>query len=491
MNPSPEKNRSDVIRWIDYSMIALVSISCLQYVRSTCRNFAEISVQFSFLDFPVFIGEFVLALCLVFLIIRTILANTKPNYWHGVVFLYALFILTKAFFGYKQWGPLALRDAALFYYVMFAVVGFVSYRKEMFSGWMTFIFYAALFWLSFDGKQHEHWVFPRLFIGLALAWRISDRRWGLFMAMGILLTTPYQYFLEASRALFLGNFVAVVFLSMAVPWIVPEKFRLKILASTVVLASLLGAYSFCFSNSSQVKGLFATKELNTILMEARESIRVKQATFQPADLGRPKVYNPNTTMTVETKTQPEHNLENISPPDERGKVSSSSGMKHGNSAFRIFIWEDARDELLTNKPVFGFDFGKPFRSPKIEMVRWALDEWTRDGWIAMHNSYLNIVFRAGLVGVVLICVLVWFYAWAVRMFIRSRSLAGLLLCASLLVPLVAAFFSVTLELPYSAIPIWTLFGMMLALARQSGRQENFCCNKLNTPVLKHAHTHRS
>src|SRR3989338_3000275 len=97
------------------------------------RSLAEVNVQFAFLDFPVFIGEIVLLLCLIIAAVKWAVERPKFNRWHIFLLGYFLFILYKAFTGYLHGGALAFRHAALFYYFVFAVFGFYFFNKQFFS----------------------------------------------------------------------------------------------------------------------------------------------------------------------------------------------------------------------------------------------------------------------------------------------------------------------------------------------------------------------
>jgi hypothetical protein len=124
------------------------------------------------------------------------------------------------------------------------------------------------------------------------------------------------------------------------------------------------------------------------------------------------------------------------------------------------------EEFLTEKPfLFGFSFGRPQRSRSIEVLGWASGEWSRDGWIAPHNSFLHFIYRGGMIGLGVIVLMLWFLARMLLVFASARSLSGGCLVSALIFGLVMANFSVFLELPYTAIPFWALFGLTWAFAR--------------------------
>jgi len=141
-----------------------------------------------------------------------------------------------------------------------------------------------------------------------------------------------------------------------------------------------------------------------------------------------------------------------------------------NAIFRLFIWRDMLVDLVYEKPVLGFgfgrSFGKPFRSKSLEIMHWGDNDWGRDGWIAAHNSYLHIIYRTGIIGVLLILSILGTLFMMIKKFIQVQSFTGVLLCSIIINWFVAANFLVTFEMPYTAIPIWSLFGMTFAYYKQ-------------------------
>lgn len=460
-----------IVRWIDYALMVVLSFFCMMYIENTGKLFAERHIQFSFLNFPIFIGEFLLMGCSVLLMVRMLLAKVRLNKWHVIVALYFCFVLIKAFWGYAYHGPLAFRDAALFYYFFFAVIGYYCYRPEFFKWWMILIYFWALLWFFFGGHFNDWWLMPRIFLALVLAYKFPDRRVGILIAAGVLFLTPYKYFLDTSRAIILGNFVSLAFLFGAAVSLVDRKKRGVCLISSTIIVVLLGVYIFNFSGNRHAQGIFALDKLRIFYEETEGIIQEKKATFRKPELTGVLVYNPEATQHLpdeEVGASPVAGSVAATPAQSSAQtaVPSMVGMKLGNSVFRLLIWRDAKKDLLGQKPVFGFDFGRPFRSDSLEIMRWGVDDWQRDGWIAMHNSYLNIVYRSGMVGIVFIIAAWSVFVYLVKVFIRLKSIVGLLLCAGLLIPLTAAYFSVTLELPHSAIPIWTFYGLVLAYANR-------------------------
>jgi putative copper export protein len=119
-------------------------------------------------------------------------------------------------------------------------------------------------------------------------------------------------------------------------------------------------------------------------------------------------------------------------------------------------------ELISNRSVWGVGLGRPQRSPSIEILNWGHSEWSRDGWITAHNSFLHMIYRAGVIGLGMIVLMGWTIFYLARQFLRRDSVAGIMLVATLLYWIGLANFLVVLELPYMAIPFWSLFGLTAA-----------------------------
>jgi len=148
------------------------------------------------------------------------------------------------------------------------------------------------------------------------------------------------------------------------------------------------------------------------------------------------------------------------------------GVAHNNALFRIFIWKDMLRQLKEERPLLGFDFGKPFRSKNLEVLNWGTLDWTRDGWITAHNSYLHIIYRAGIIGILFILTIFLLLFLMIKKAMKQKSITGILLCGILINWLVATSFLVFLELPYNAVLFWSFFGMTFAYLMSSQRGTN-------------------
>ena len=163
------------------------------------------------------------------------------------------------------------------------------------------------------------------------------------------------------------------------------------------------------------------------------------------------------------------NLQESSPKDlsVEDKINEGSLEKsYINILFRLFIWRDMWVELYETRSILGVGFGKPQRSKSIEILKWATTEWWRDGWITPHNSYIHMIYRAGLIGLIVILGFIFIFIQLLKDFLYFRSLKGILCLSALLYWMVMANFLLIFEFPYHAILFWSLFGMTYAYAQE-------------------------
>ena len=136
-----------------------------------------------------------------------------------------------------------------------------------------------------------------------------------------------------------------------------------------------------------------------------------------------------------------------------------------NTRWRLAAWGDMLREIF-KRPLFGWGFGKPFRSPTVE---WLYEHLPEEGWIDPHNSHLNIAYKTGIIGLsVFLLIIIRFFVRTTRLLRRMRRddkiklyIMGLLACCVHI--LVLALFMVVLEGPYLGAFLWIAMGLILAL----------------------------
>jgi hypothetical protein len=621
---------SRIDRGIDLVGLGSIGIICFCY-SLFWSNFAEIHIALPFLDFPIFVGEILLFECVILLALKWWSAKTRLTYKHYLFLLYVGWVMFRAIYGYFEWGPLALRNAALFYYPFFAVIGYNFYRSSFFNQkTITILFIIFLITKIAMGINLVcYYLTPYFILAIVLILKMKER-WVKYVALGALLFLfSYKDFLQGSRSFLVANFVILLFLFFSyVLGILKARGSIKILS--LVLFFLASVFVFLkFAPADKVRSLTTPQR---IIQQIQEYDQIAQTRRKWAILAPPisvKFYNPNygsfIPSNLEKQKDSAHFLRNqirivyeeakekfgrsevlkvsgetpgetvknfsgkepefliyntidvfqkevmetienqtlevvqtcenfIATEKEESILKSKSqsyiqatmekkrsiekeifslgeenreeaallskeldhitnvavvtlakqeeiikeaGLEFGitdellneqensrsmgegingdrkvrerglrteyvNIVFRVLVWRDMVQEIIKERAWFGFSFGKPQRSASIENSAIAAGEWGRDGWIAPHNAFLHMIYRAGILGFLAILSIFIALFSMIRGFIRKKSFEGLLLSSILIYWLVLASFLVVLELPYQAITFWSLFGMTFA-----------------------------
>lgn len=588
-------------RVIDRTGLLAIGIFCLCY-SIFWSSFAENHITVPFLNFPIFVGEILLAVCMILLAFKWKVTGFRFNPWYYFLGAYVGWITIKALGGYFVFGPLAFRNAALFYYPLFAVISYHFFSKEYFSqraiAVLLIIFLLAKISVGFI----KYFFFPYFALSLILILRIEQRwlRYGACLVLPCLF--PYKTFFHGSRSFLLGNIAAFLFLTPSFIFgilNVEKKYKVYFL---LVMMAILGLGILKFSRSArQIESLMTPVRFMEKFKEYDAFIQRQKKEFKPQEL-KAQLYNKNSINFInkalgrveDTKAQGqqeevsvqdamaligrkldamieetvakkdifedvtlkdtvdvaaevmkeqkkmlleviggegnkdvlkkkqqimeisqrfkeifknehtikggiagsgktngedsirekkalEHLIRDVKESlaeqaeivlegvtDVRSAVTSSPrtlNEEQGNMLFRIFIWRDMLSELAQEKPLFGFSFGKPQRSLSIEILDQARGEWTRDGWITPHNVFLHVIYRAGIIGVIIIAGFFIVLFSLTKEFIQKRVATGLLLVSILIYWIVVASFLVVLELPYQAVPFWALFGIALSYSK--------------------------
>jgi O-antigen ligase len=142
-----------------------------------------------------------------------------------------------------------------------------------------------------------------------------------------------------------------------------------------------------------------------------------------------------------------------------------------NGAWRIDYWAYLSRKTLHN-PVFGAGFGRPANFHWDGNVYDSRNGVDVESVSPPHNSFMNLLYRTGLLGFAALLVLLWI---AVRTFLRqlraTRTPDLVALLALFAFICVVAFLNVALEGPYMAMFFWTVVGLMLTLPVLLGGEE--------------------
>lgn len=513
------KSTSDIEIWTSRLGIGLILMYCI-FASVFTSSFAEIHVKPGFLPFPIFIGELLMLFCLPLMAWIVLKGKVFSAKTLTLFACYFGWVVVKALINYSQDGALTFRNAALFYYPVFALFGYCFYRKAKITRqfWLVLAFAVAAIIFFKWMFVWFWWTYILLLIIVLFNLRSNLWRWlgCIFLCIVVLFSAEYLY--KGPRAHFVSVFCAVFFLAVYYGIVLFK--RMKVAQLIILLGSfilfVLGFFIFANKNAVSslisIKGICEAYELRDRLYQAKkDSYRDKPLQIvlynpdqeEAAKRIKREHVDSNTPLVdlLEDKIQKvsqtsEIRQENVVPDtfqkeavrqdqnvsEQDGKIlvdiKQNKLLKNvlvsnlredrdieedkGNIVFRLFIWRDMAIEMLQERAWWGFSFGHPQRSRSLEVLHWGESEWGRDGWITAHNSFFHIIYRAGILGALLIGVLFYLIAGLIKFFFSKSSMEGSFLVSGLIYWLVLSNFFVILELPYNAIVFWTLLGVSFA-----------------------------
>ncbi|MBF0570633.1 MAG: hypothetical protein HQL12_02055 [Candidatus Omnitrophica bacterium] len=481
------------------------------------RSFAKIYLEFSFLSVPVFVGEILLLFCLLLLVCYCIKYRSQFKPTHFFVLIYPLWVAFKSLVGCHHWGSLAFRHAALFYYPFFFIIGFIFFNRYFFTKNALLSLIAMIVGVFACRHYDSYWTVTLACLGFILILALKEKKLIIFTSLILIIVIPYYFLFKTARMMFVSNTASLLIIMAGLLFLWETKFYIKAAVFIfILLAVSFGFYKFfilgesgrIFSSPGQIvenfrkmdrdvqeKGkLFKMAPLQVKLFHQDGKIKKKVLTkwcslnyesFEQMPANSVTLDETNIGDDALRKSSAGHEvLSGSNASNEASKkinaeneISRQANILHmqeeiisdANINFRIFIWRDMFVDWKARKLLMGMDFGKPFRSPCLEMMHWAETEWSRDGWIEPHNSYFNILYRGGVIGLILVGSIWGSLFWFIKLAFCRRSWILILLAAILLNWMVAANFLLILELPYTAIPFWSLAGMAFAYAYENIR----------------------
>ena len=259
-----------------------LGLICLLY-STLFRDFAELNIQLPGLNFPIFVGEIFFGIYLLVLLSQARRFFVPLKLWHIAFFLYGVWILDNALRGYLTYGPLAFRNAALFYYSFFAVIGFFLYRQEVFSQRVVIFILSVLLAAKLIVGINNFYIYPCLILSIILFLKIENR-WVRLLFLIPLIYIPVRnlnaqthffggFFFIGARARVIGHILAFLFLSVVFA-LTFSKFKNKrrwVIFSGAVF--LIAVSIFQFADPTTLKSLTHFDELSRMYHETEEIIR--------------------------------------------------------------------------------------------------------------------------------------------------------------------------------------------------------------------------
>lgn len=271
----------------DINLIGLVSIGLFSYVYSIfASNFAEVYFQPSFLDFPIFVGEFLLAFCVLLFLIRIKIFGFAFTRRYIVLGIYVVWMLLMAFRGYHSFGPLAFRNAALFYYPLFAVFGYVFYSKKLFTHPYFLLLPFLLGGTLVVGVVNAYFWIGYIILFTIIALRFKGRRlkWiCIYLMVGFILFNRHILF-GGNRSHLMGFIASFIFIVVYMLAIL-ARFRLAYkVAAFVVMLVVLGLGILKFSDRNAVKSIVVPLPLIEVFKEYDAVVKAKKDDFSECEL---------------------------------------------------------------------------------------------------------------------------------------------------------------------------------------------------------------
>jgi len=450
------------------------------------RVFAEINIRFASIDLPIFISELLLAFAFgitLFLNIKQVFS--KPYAKKLIILAFIVFVLWKAFKGYLDFGTLSFRNAALFYYSFFGIISYHLYNKKYFSQLIIIIIVLVSVIMKSVFAITPYYLFLFVMLGIALSLKSENKVIRILLILCALII-PRQYhesvfgfafFFEGGRGRVLGHIISLISLTTFLfPLLIKNKIR-RIVMILVVILSIFSAF-IIFADKSSIISMISVKKCFSGYLALKEEIKAKEGDFVFQNLTT-KLFNKSvedarvssgsSNLIIEgmdvKKEITDRLVSNLNIAQDFDKIDNqyrNLGTAFSNIYFRIFIWQDMIKELINEKAWFGVSFGKPQRSKSIEILDWATSEWKRDGWITPHNSFLHMIYRAGIVGLLFVIFIFSTVFKLIKTFIFYKDYTGIFIMSIFVYWLTISNFLVFLEFPYNAIPFWTLLGLTIA-----------------------------
>ncbi len=448
--------------------------------------FAKLHVDLPVVKLPLFIGEVVFFICA--LIFFLLLENKKKwlssvsKSWGLLVF----YILTMIALTSQQWFGLSLRNAAMLYYAFFALFIFTALNICRFNELGLRMLFGISVLVCFFISPDSYFRYSFIVLCLFALLRMQKSRTRLMLVLLLVVCSHPDNLFAGARTSLVSALAALLFLiSASVGYLLPLPLRWRLTGFCFCIVLVLGV-SWFKGDHNGIMSILSPQ--GVIERYNKVNQQIKQSKYVPQPL-MAKMYNPYAYGTSDVNSgkvdasvrvadnppdvsketagnlpsRDQNTPSHLSLPspnnEEEGDQYRSLAVAYNNMLFRILIWRDMIAEVWHKKAWLGLGFGYPQRSMSIEAMDWASIEWRRDGWITPHNLFLHLVYRCGVVGIILIVLLVGWVWRKSALFLRVRCYEGVLLISALIYWLVAAQILVVLELPYYAIPFWLMVGL--------------------------------
>ena len=397
------------------------------------RDFADL--HFSIGPLPIYVGEMLLLGALPWALTRIQPSHVARNAFFVALFAWMGYCALRLLAGGLAYGIDALRDSAIWYYGLFAIVGYVVWQSLSRSAWMRYFgfLFGALLVLTVASFASES-------LDLPLKVPRED-------VLAATLLAAANFFLLALRS---ARFTALRLIasSVAIGLMLPLEVR----SATVGVLLLMGIFVVQRRWSTLVAMVAIPSIAFALLAVANVPLSGRVGGSTAGDLL-------NRQLTV------------ISLAIDGRVASNDPALPHdatsGTAVWRYNWWTALIGDTLSTpeKALFGVGFGTDITWPL------GIDQSNAERPLrSPHNIAVNIFTRTGALGLGLWLTMLGTWVWRVLRAIRvDQSADGdyLLWMTTYVVTILAvALFGVVLEGPFAAIPFFLLMGMAVRQAHE-------------------------
>jgi len=286
------KNNINTDIWL--SRIGLVLIFCYCFLVSIFFSyFAQMHLSLSFLPFPIFVGEILMFVCL--LLMGSVCENSSPFSRRSALLLGAYFgwVMLRALINYHYDGPLSARNAALFYYPIFAVFSYVFYQKAKFPRniLMSLAFLAAGILLFKEMIVWYWWTYVTVLVIAVWNAKSLKWRWAGWVLLAAIFWLGREYFYQGARAHLVSVLCVLVFLGLYFGMLFARRRHYVLLGILLVsfLFFILGY--FIYAEHNAVSSLTSFKKMMDKYDECDKLYQSRLAKYVPKNLPI-HLYNP-------------------------------------------------------------------------------------------------------------------------------------------------------------------------------------------------------
>jgi len=399
------------------------------------KDFAHLNLKF--FNLPVYVTELFLILTIIFIFVNSIFLRDG-----------------KLFINYNQ------RVEFLLFYIIFIISlvrGLISYRDIVFTLRQSAIIYYSIFYflvpIILDNFKKIKIYFSFLVIYtsilvLVILFGVNIRGLGGFyyyyyVSMSLIFLIFYSLLIKKPVLKFFSYSLILVHLAI----ILLSKVRAAWMG--ILLGILFIVYMF-------FKMPVMRKDLKKLLISGMVGFLILTIIL-PVVL----IFYPSSIEDIKNEFMSIYNFRDMTT------VSAA------NARWRLIAWSGYVNKSL-EKPLLGHGFGKVFiPETLVEEISWSPPKG--EDWVDPHNSYLSILFRTGIIGLIIFFIIIFrFFKLSIKFIKECDNEKIRIYVASLLTIIVVilgiSFFDVVLERPFFGIFLWINMGLVISLIKIKNKQ---------------------